>query len=319
MKPVSTRSRLPVALPLASLEPARTRTSEAPQGRLSAGNTGPSAQPSVAPNPRRSRLQLAAVAARLSPRDYKILEATESARFITTKQLEALIFTGHASKASASRTSRRVLERLHREHLIDTLERRVGGVRAGSAGYIWHLTATGARLLAYVAGEGGPRRFHEPSQRLLDHCLMIVDIHLRLRTGLAAHNIELTHVAFEPDTWRRFTALGGEPKLVRPDLAAITTATTDDGQVDDYWLLEADNGTEHPPTVVRACQRYLAYFATGVEQARYEVLPRVVWVVPHDRRQAKLDEAFNAAGLDRRLFRITTLQDLPALIAEGAE
>ncbi len=318
MKPVSTERRLPVVLPVASLEPARSHTSEVAQGRLGDGNTAPPAHPAPGPNPRHSRLHLTVMAGRLSSRDRKILEATESARFITTKQLEVLIFTDHASKASAARTSRRVLERLKREHLIDTLERRVGGVRAGSAGYIWHLTTTGARLLAYLAGSGKPRRFHEPSQRLLDHCLMIGDIHLTLRTGLAPYGIELSNVTFEPDTWRRYSGIGGEPRLVRPDLAAVTTVATDEGPVDDYWLLEADRGSEHPPTVIRACQRYLEYFATGIEQARHQVLPRVVWVVPHEERRKKLDAAFHAAGLDLRLFRITTMEDLPDLIARGA-
>lgn len=314
MKPVTAEHHLPVALPHASLEPARSQTSAAAQGRLSAGNTAPPAHPASPLNPRRGRLHLAVIAGRLSPRDRKILKATESARFITTKQLEVLIFTDHASKASAARTSRRVLERLRREHLIDTLERRVGGVRAGSAGYIWHLTTTGARLLAYLAGSGKPRRFHEPSQRLLDHCLMIGDIHLTLRTGLAAHGVDLACIHFEPETWRRFLGAGGEPRLVRPDLAAVTAS----GEYEDHWMFEADTGSEHPPTVVRACRRYVDYFATGAEQDKHGVVPRVVWVVPHEARRQKLDAAFTAAGLDLRLFRITTLEELPALIARGA-
>jgi hypothetical protein len=96
------------------------------------------------------------------------------------------------------------------------------------------------------------------------------------------------------------------------------TAVTASGEYEDHWMLEADTGSEHPPTVVRACRRYLTYFATGIEQAARGVLPRVVWVVPHHKRADKLTAAFEAARFEPGTFRVSTLNDLPSVIAGGA-
>ena len=312
---MSAPDALPVALPAASSDSVHLPTSGVHQGGSGAGNTPPSPVRTARGQARLGARQLGRVAGLLSERDIRVVREVRRHRFLSTKHLEALIFAGHASQASAARSCRRVLERLRRDGLIEHLERRVGGIRAGSAGHVWHLTHAGSRLLTLLDGDGTPTRFREPSQRLLDHYLMVADIHLALRTGASGDGFELLDLALEPASWRRYTGIGGEPRLIRPDLAAVTAS----GDYQDSWLLEADTGSEHPPTVVRACRRYLDYFATGIEQASSGVIPRVVWVVPHDARADKLRGAFARARLDRSLFRVTTLARLVEAIGEGAE
>jgi hypothetical protein len=308
-------SRLPVALPIASTTPRHPRRSEQVPGPVTAGKTPPSLVSSQAPaQPRRlSASQLAQLAEQLSIRDVAIVRLVADHRFLTTRQIQSFIFTGHATATSAARSCRRVVERLRGLSLLTVLDRRVGGVRAGSASFVWHLTSGGSRLLSYLDGHDTIRRFHEPSQRLLDHCLMVADIHLRLRASVDG-GTELLSVELEPDSWRAWTGLGGERHLLRPDMTAVTAS----GEYEDHWMLEADTGSEHPPTVVRACRRYLTYFDTGIEQAARGVLPRVVWVVPHQRRADKLRAAFTAARFESGAFRVSTLDNLRAVIAEGA-
>jgi len=207
-----------------------------------------------------------------------------------------------------------VLRRLHGSGLLKPLERRIGGIRAGSAGYVWTLGSAGWRLLAEADGAVVAGAHREPSRRLVDHCLAIVQVHVELLAASRAGLFELASLQLEPASWRRFLGLGGEPRLIRPDLAVVTAA----GDYEDHWFLEVDLGSEHPPTVVRKCRLYLDYQRSGVEQDRLGVFPRVVWVVADSGRVERLSAALRQARLDRALFRITTNDRLGALLAGGA-
>ena len=300
------RVRLPVALPVAPSTDSRSGTSEAPQSRLGVGN-----HPLLgSPVRRMGRRHLETLADRLSARDIELLRLVASHRFIATKQIEALLFSRHASAVSGARTCRRVLRRLDRELLLESLERRVGGTRAGSASSIWRLSHAGQRLLALVDGNGAVAKLHEPSERLLNHCLMVAEIHVAIAQAATEHGLEILTIQTEPSSWREHLGLAGERRILKPDLSA-TTATT---EYEDHWLLEADTGSEHPPTVVLKCRQYLDYFA-GLPTG--DVVPRVVWVVPNRARLTKLREAFSRAGLDTNLFLVVELADLADVISGG--
>ena len=59
--------------------------------------------------------------------------------------------------------------------------------------------------------------------------------------------------------------------------------------------IELDLDSEHLPTITRKCQRYLAYWHSGLEQRTSGVFPRVWWLVPSEPRLASI------AGVIRRL------------------
>ena len=146
---------------------------------------------------------VAEVAAALSSRDQAILRSVGELRFMTTKQIERLHFTDHATPLAAARICRRVLNRLQETRLLNHLDRRVGGVRAGSAGYIWTLGLVGDHVLRHLAGDGIRQRLKEPSTTFVDHTLAIAEAHVgiveasrnglfelisyRPRTGVLAH------------------------------------------------------------------------------------------------------------------------------------
>ena len=85
------------------------------------------------------RRGLADLSASLSDRDRQIVRAVDRFRFLTTPQIEQLFFTGHGSAVASTRAARRTLERLTEERVLHRLDRRIGGLRAGSASFVYGL------------------------------------------------------------------------------------------------------------------------------------------------------------------------------------
>jgi hypothetical protein len=251
---------------------------------------------------RAGRRQLLELADELTPRDWAILHSIAEHRFLTTRQLQMLHFAAHASPASASRSCRRVLERLRKVRVIGSLQRRIGGVRAGSAGYVWTTAAVGRRLLV-TAADTPSRRHQEPSDRFLRHALAIADTHLALLEANRRGDLELVSVELEPACWRPYVAAGGQRAVLQPDLAITTGA----GDYEDAWFIEVDLGSEHIPTLIRKCQQYETYRRTGIEQQRFGSFPWVLWLLSNERRVQAFQAALrHARSLDDELFRIAT-------------
>jgi Replication-relaxation len=261
-----------------------------------------------------SRRRLAVIRGELSARDRAILTSLDRHRFLTTRQLQLLHFHDHATPEAAACICRRVLARLDQLEIIEHLQRRVGGVRAGSASFVWRVGLLGDRLLRQAHGEGARARRKEPSARHLDHCLAIADCHLALVTAARAGHLELLTFATEPDCWRSYLGSGGAREVLKPDLYAVTAI----GEYEDHWFVEVDRATESLPTLMRKCVQYERYRRTGREQAEAGVFPLVVWVVPDDTRAAKLQAALQTArGLDMAVFRVTTAEQLLNLVCGG--
>lgn len=304
--------RRPIAAPVASSTSAHPRTSELIPHASVTGNSPVHSVPRPRGVPIAGARHVERISQGLSDRDRTIVGSVAAHRFLTTQQVERMHFADHTSALAGARAARRVLRRLADLGVLSHLERRVGGIRAGSAGYVWTLGPIGRRL--HTARGSGRFRRYEPSLRLLAHYLAIADTHLALIGAARTGTFELLSVRLEPDSWRRFSGLAGDSRLLRPDLAAITST----GEYEDHWFLEVDLGTEHPPTVVDKCRLYLDYATTGTEQQALGVYPRVVWIVEDDTRAHALHSAFTRAGLDRALFRITTPDTLIAMLSEGA-
>jgi hypothetical protein len=115
-------------------------------------------------------------------------------------------------------------------------------------------------------------------------------------------------------SWRRFLGIGGESRLLRPDLAVVTAQ----GDYQDHWFIEVDLRSEHPPTVVRKCHLYEDYRRSGNEQDAHGLFPRVLWVVPNQQRADKLTAAIADAKLDPDLFRVVTTDQLIAAVIGNA-
>ena len=264
------------------------------------------------------RAQLQAIAERLDATDRALLELLAAHRYATTRQLAQIteLPGQYGSARSALRQTSRRLRRQHGLGLVAHLARRIGGTRAGSAGYVWYLTAAGQRLTSEEQGRGVRRRFQEPSALFLAHTLAITQARVVIEQAIHAVGGRLARLRTEPACWRSWLRLGGALGWLKPDLEAITA--TDTG-AEDHWLLEVDLDTEHPARLLAKCHDYQAHLASGTFQAQHGYYPQVVWLLTNQARAGRLAEQIAAdQTLTPGLFKITAApEQLAALIQEG--
>lgn len=237
----------------------------------------------------------------LSERDLAIVRQVADLRLMSARQIQAIHFpaAAHGNLAAATRARQRVVARLVRDRLLLSLERRIGGVRAGSAGLVLCLGVVGQRVLRL---DGPRRRAYEPTDRFVDHSLsvsqLVVDAQLAAHTG----RLDLLSVQSEPACWRVCTDRYGR-SMLRPDLYLALGV----GEYELRWFIEVDRATESLPTVLRKCRLYARYYQSGAEQAASGVFPRVCWVVPDDTRGERIRHAITRdQQLPAGLFVVTT-------------
>jgi Replication-relaxation len=252
---------------------------------------------------------------RLSERDLGVIRQVAELRLMSARQIQALHFPDveHDNEQAATRARQRVLERLTRERLLIRLERRIGGVRAGSAGFVLALGPVGQRVLAI---DGPRRRSYEPTLRFVDHTLavaqLIVDVTVASRRGL----LDLVDVQPEPRCWREFSDMGGR-RLLRPD-AYVALGS---GEYELRWFIEVDRASESLPVIVRKCRLYADYYQSGKEQAAQGgVFPRVCWIVPDGSRAERLRRTITQdRTLPEGLFVVTTSEQAVAVLSHTTQ
>lgn len=260
------------------------------------------------------RRNLATLREGLSGRDLAILGQVGELRLMSARQLEAIFFPieTHATALTAARSARRVLERLTRDRLLVRLERRVGGVRAGSASFIYALGSLGQRL----SSEDQPRRrLREPSSYFVTHTLAVAQLVVDLNVAARRGGCELLQLQAEPACWRTFGGLAGRTVL-RPDLFVAVGI----GDYEHRWFVEVDLGSESLPRLVAKCRSYEAYYRTGSEQAAHDVFPRVLWLMSDQQRGKRLLAEIERAGssLSPGLFVVGVIPDALPLLSGGS-
>ena len=134
--------------------------------------------------------------------------------------------------------------------------------------------------------EGRPA-WREPSRWFVDHLLAIGDVHVGLVDAERRQLIESVVIAHEPDCWRRFLAPHGGTETLKPDLQVDVVTSADELR----WWVEVDRATEALPTIVRKAQAYERYWRSGAELQHSEIFPKVLWLVPHERRATAMRKA----------------------------
>lgn len=254
---------------------------------------------------RSDRQDLPRIRSQLSERDWGIVRFIQQHRYATTTQLRRVFFCEHASQSAATRACVRVLDRLLTQRMLTRLERRVGGVRHGSASFVWCLDVLGDRLTREE--HQARRRHHEPSFAFLVHILAVTDIHVQLAEAASAGAFHLTAVQVETEAWRPYVAPAGAQRILKPDLMVTVSTET----YDDHWYLEVDLGTESMPILLRKCTAYDDYRRTGRPQREHGVFPRILWLLPTRGRVERLSAAITAdPRLPDRLFTCIAAGDL---------
>lgn len=267
--------------------------------------------------PRRiSKRQLLGIDSRLGERDRQLLAAVQQYRYLMTGQMQRLLFTDAANPSAGLRAASRNLKKLSELGLINSLSRRIGGVRAGSGSFIWHLTHAGERLLRLHDNRAFPVRRHcEPSPYFLAHTLAVAEIAIKFTEICREHEPQITALQLEPECWRAYSSAGVSLSL-KPDLYAATTTE----EYEDRYFIEVDLDTESPAKIIEKCQKYHAYYRSGLEQEESEMFPLTVWIVPSDSRKEKLIRHLKKAfDKQAKLFAIITCDELEHLILNGGD
>ncbi len=262
---------------------------------------------------RLTQVDLASLRQRLAKRDVAIVEMVGELRLASGHQLRNLYFAPEkfATAETAARSCRRVLARLVRDYLLIRLDRRIGGVRAGSDGYVYALGPVGERLL-----DGSVRRYRwypEPTEKYVQHTLaggqVVVDLLAKHRSG----SLSVLDWQPEPRCWRRVPSLGGNVTL-RSDLYLALGV----GDTELRWFVEIDRSSQSIPALIHKCRLYDSYYRSGVEQAEHDIFPRVLWITLDERRAERLH---GAIARDRRLadalFIVTTADQALRVLTEG--
>lgn len=237
-------------------------------------------------------MRTAHLAERLSERDLSILASLDQFRLLTTKQIQRLHFADHTSDLAGARACNRALMRLRTIGVIDSLERRIGGVRRGSASYVWQLDACGERFLRTIHGHAHRRRFLEPGATFVNHTLAVNEVAVGLIEAARTNpDFRIEALVTEPANWRSYLGPGGETNWLKPDLYVVTSSRDAQGDFEEHAFLEIDLGTEHVPRIQAKCRMYAAYAATGAYQAAHGLFPSVVWLSADPARRKVLRRA----------------------------
>jgi hypothetical protein len=259
-----------------------------------------------------SSTRLLRLANELGERERTATEVVAKLLLVSHAQLTELLnpHDDRVSSASAARAIRRTLAQLTTLGVLARLERRVGGVRAGSAGYVYYLGPVGQRLMAYWEGRGLVRgRFRpEPGGRYVRHRLAVSELYVQLRAADRQGKLDLLAFEAEPECWRRYLDGFGGSVTVKPD-AFVRVGI---GAYEDRCFVEVDLGTESRSVIAAKVRAYLDYYHSGSEQAEHGVFPRVVLLTNSEARRAALVDVvarlpaehwalFTVATLDRAL------------------
>jgi hypothetical protein len=221
-------------------------------------------------------------ASQLLDRDLAVLRFVSDLRFASGDQLTRLCFADSADAAANARAARRALLRLTRLGALERLPRPVGGVRAGSAGFVYRLGLGGQRL-AIQRGwqpERRRRRSPVPGTLFVRHALDVAELHVRLVEGDRSRRFELLELSGKPSCWRSYDGIAAQRAVLKPDSYVRLGV----GDYEDSYFIEVDRGTEGSRAIERQLDAYVAYHRTGREQAEHGVFPRVLWLAPDERR-----------------------------------
>jgi hypothetical protein len=242
------------------------------------------------------------LAAQLVARDLDVIQRVSDLRFVSGDQLTRLCFTDSDDPAANARAARRALLRLVRLGLLERLPRSVGGVRAGSAGFVYRLGIAGQRLAIERGWQPEQRRRRSlvPGTLFLRHTLRVAELHTQLIEHDRSRRIELLELAAEPASWRRYSGNGGQRCILKPD----SYLRIGSAEYEDSYFIEVDRGTEGSRALERQLQAYIAYYRSGTEQAERGVFPQVLWLAPDERRAEVITDSAQRLPTGRELFQV---------------
>jgi hypothetical protein len=251
---------------------------------------------------------------RLSDRDRQIIRLVGTLSLVSGSQLRRVCFASAGSGRHDAQLARRALLRLVRHGLLERLERRIGGVRAGSDGVCYRLAPGAQRLIDFWDGAGlaRGRRLPEPSPRFAAHRLAVSEICVLIREAAARGEADLLAFEAEPACWRRYVGPMSQVLTLKPDAFARVGV----GDWELVWFIEVDLGSVGQAARASQAAAYRAYWRSA---AAGEVMPRVLWLCSDERVVSRAAVAIGPEREPEGLFVITHKdQVLSCLCGESA-
>lgn len=249
--------------------------------------------------------QLDKLLSELSERDWRIIEDVWHCRVLSGGQITRLHFF-NISDLTRERTRRLVLARLVASGVLTPLDRRIGGIRGGSAGSAFVLDVAGQRLTRLrwpdvAAAEQRARRPWTPGQLFMSHALAVSEAYVSLVELSRSADFSVKAFTAEPMAWWP----NGNGGYLKPD-AYIKLATA---QFSFHWWLEIDRATESLPTLRRKLVAYLEFVNRG-QLGPNGIIPRVMVSVPDERRRLAVRSIVeDLPEPASALFTVTTFDD----------
>lgn len=262
-----------------------------------------------------SPARLAALSSQLSQRDLDVVASLARLRLARTGQLQRLHFD-QGSPLTQARRCRHALERLVQLGVLARLDRRIGGVRAGSAGFVYALGPVGQRLNGGHGPAGGQRvrRPWTPSLPFVAHRLAVTELFVALVERQRAGQCDVLRFDAEPAAWRRFTGPAGSVVTLKPDAYVVTAL----GEYEYHRFVEVDRATEGAATIAAKLRVYRQYWASGREQHEHGVFPGTLFVVPDGHRARAISgEIASQPAETRFLFDVVVWTEAVTRLAGG--
>jgi hypothetical protein len=250
----------------------------------------------------------------LTEHDYSVLKRVSDLRFVSGSQLMRMHFADGSDPAANARAARRALLRLTRLRCLERLARRVGGARAGSAGFIYRLGRAGQHLAAERdwQPERRRRRSRIPGTLFVNHALQVAELHTLLTEADRSRSIELLELSAEPACWRSYGGVGGRRCILKPDSYARLGV----GAYEDSYFFEVDMGTEGSRALDRQLKLYLDYEASGREQTERGVFPKTLWLALSAKRASVIaDSIARLPVAARELFEVALFDNAVAVMS----
>jgi hypothetical protein len=251
--------------------------------------------------------------AQLTEHDLAVIRRVSDLHFVSGSQLARLHYADNDDVTVNGRAARRALLRLVRLNALARLPRPIGGVRSGSAGFVYYLGLGGQRL-AMMRGwqpERRGRRSLTPGMLFLRHSLQVAELHTLLVECDRSRSIELLELAAEPACWRSYGEASGQRCTLKPDSYARLGVEA----FEDSYFFEVDRGTEGSRAIERQLRQYVAYYGSGQEQAKRGVFPKVLWLTNTAERVQVIEDCVRRLpGQGRELFQVACFEDALAVI-----
>lgn len=235
----------------------------------------------------------------MTDRDHQIARLVADFGHLRSGDVRLIVFPEHKSNTSSDRA----LQRLVKRKYIQPVELRlIGGRHGGSGQYTYELTPLGKRLFS-------PDTYKKPKMSDVWHTFAITETYIAIKALEKTGRYEVVSYATEPSNWHMLAGV-----KLRSDLY-VELGDKTRGKLLSWWL-EVDMDNEGAVAITDKLNRYYhAWKHVKDEDFPLPTMPRVVFLVPHEKRAIKIRALIREQPAEaHHLFDVKLRAEFPAAI-----